>query len=259
MIKKIAFLVCAALLLCVSPGKSFADGANGAFNMDARVGLNAFRGLVEEHLAGVLNGLRALAATQDVMSGDWQRVKGPLGQFSKDAPNDAAMWFARPDGSYFTVAADLTSQNLKDREYFPSLMAGKDVNNSLVISKSTGERSVIIATPVIKDEQVVGALGASISVDKLAKLIDDKLLLPKDVIFYALDAHGQAALHREKSLMFQFPSDIGDDSLKAAVRKMLTEPEGVDRYTFKGTQRTVIFEKSPATGWVFAFGLSRAR
>jgi len=77
------------------------------------------------------------------------------------------------------------------------------------------------------------------------------------VIFYALDAQGRTALHSEESLMFQFPSDIGDDSLKAAVRTMLTEPAGTQRYTFRGSHRTVIFEKSPATGWVFALGMAQ--
>jgi hypothetical protein len=256
-ITKIALLLCAGLLL-LSPSRSFAGSADGAFKLDARIGLNAFQGVVEDHLAGALNGLKALAATQDVKSGDWERVKGPLGQLSGDLPSDAAMWFARPDGSYFTVAAGTIGETLKDRDYFPALMAGKDVNGSLVISKSTGERSVIVATPVVKDGQVIGALGATISVEKLAKLVNDTLRFPKDVIFYALDASGRTALHKDVTLMFQFPSDLGDESLKSAVRKMLAAPEGTDSYSFRGARRTVIFERSQVPDWVFVLGTTPA-
>jgi methyl-accepting chemotaxis protein len=257
-IRKISFLLCAGLFLVLSPSRSFAEGADGAFKLDGRIGLNALQGVVEDHLAGVLNSLRALAATQDVKSADWERVKGPLGQLSGDLPSDAAMWFARPDGSYFTVAAGPTGETLKDRDYFPALMTEKDVNGSLVISKSTGERSVIVATPVVKDGQVVGALGATISVEKLAKLVNDKLRLPKDVIFYALDASGRTALHKDATLMFQFPSDLGDESLKSAVGKMLAAPEGTDSYSFRGVRRTVIFERSQAPDWVFVLGIKSA-
>jgi hypothetical protein len=48
--------------------------------------------------------------------------------------------------------------NLFDRPYFPSLMAGQSVLGTLVISRSTGKRSVIIAEPVRVASLVIGAV-----------------------------------------------------------------------------------------------------
>jgi len=251
-----SLVLCTALSMGLSPSLSLAQQSNASFQLDGRLVLNSYEAMVEQHLTGVLNGLKALAATQDAMSGDWDRLKPPLEQFSRGVTTNVAIWFARPDGSYFTVEKDLTTRNIKDRHYFSELMQGKDVNGVLVISRSTGKRSVVVATPIVKDGRVSGVLGASISATKLAKLVNVEINIPDDVIFYALDANGLTALHKESSLIFQFPSDIGDASLKSAVQKMLSMPEGTVRYTFRGADRTVVFKKSKITGWVFALGVT---
>jgi hypothetical protein len=256
MIKKLFVVLCATLFMASPSAPSRAEGAGSAFALDAHITLNAYQGLVEEHLTGILYGLRALAATGDVQSADWDHIKGSLGQFSKDAPNDAVMWFAKPDGSYATVAMGPTDKNLKDRAYFSVLMAGKDVNDALVVSKTTGIGTVVVATPVVKDGKVIGALGASISLEKLAKLIDDTLGLPQDVVFYALSDKGQTALHRDTTHLLEFPSDLGEPTLKALVEKMLIQPEGTEEYDFKGAHKTAFFKKSTVTGWVFVLGFT---
>lgn len=226
--------------------------AQDNLTLDPRVGLNAYEALVEQRLAGAVDGLRTLAATDQVMSGDWDKIKGPLALFAKGAPDAAAVWFARPDGSYFTVEAGLTGQNLKDRPYFPGLMAGQEVAGDLVVSKATGKRSAIFAVPVRRDGQVIGALGASISMEKVAAAIDAAIGFPPTVAFYALDREGKIALHRESALLFEFAGQLEGPSLKAAVDEMLAKPEGTVHYDFRGAQRTAIFKKSAATGWVFA-------
>ena len=60
-----------------------------------------------------------------------------------------------------------------------------------------------------------------------------------------------SALHQDQQRMFQYPSEIGDDTLKAAVRIMLSSPRGQVAYHFAGTSRTAIFSQSDLTGWRF--------
>ena len=239
-------------LLLLAASQAGAAEAQDGFQLDPRAGLNAYEAVVEQALNCARNGLQTLATTENVMSGDWDRMKGPLAQLAKDVPISAAVWFARPDGSYFTVEIGLTNQNLRDRDYFPTLMAGKEVIGDLVVSKSTGKRSTIIAVPVSKDGHVIGALGISVALEKVATLVDDKIAFPETVMFYALDRHGQAALHRESTLLFEFPGQLESPSLKAAVEEMLSKPEGTARYEFRGVRRHVIFKRSTVTGWVYA-------
>src|SRR5262245_49537933 len=142
MLKKIPILLCASLLLLVAPRPLLAEGADAA-----QATLGAYRGMVEEHLAGVLNTIKALAATDEVQSADWDRMKGALMEIGSRMPDATTLWFANPDGSYYTVQKGATGLNMSDRAYFPPLMAGKDVNDSLVVGRSTGERQIIVGTP----------------------------------------------------------------------------------------------------------------
>lgn len=231
---------------------AFAAGSHEGFALDPRVSLNAYAALVEQEFEGAGNGLRVLAASENAVSGDWNRIKGPLAIFAKGTPTSAAVWFARPDSSYFTVETGLTDQNLRNRDYFPALMAGKEVIGALVVSKSTGKRSAIIAVPVQDGERVIGALGVSIAMEKVAAVVEDKIAFPSEVIFYALDSHGQIALHREATLLFEFAAQLGSPTLAEAVKVMLSKPEGVVHYEFQSIQRTAIFKGSNATGWIYA-------
>lgn len=244
------FLPFAVLSLVAS--YAFAAETTNSLVLDPRVGLNAYAALVEQEFASARNGLQTLASTEDAGSGDWDRIKGPLTQFAEGMPISSAVWFARPDGSYFTVEKGPADQNLSNRDYFPRLMAGKAVAGDLVIGKSTGARSTIIAVPVQKDGHVTGALGVSVAMEKVAALVDEKLDLPKNVMFYALDQHGQVALHRQPTLLFEFAQQLGSPSLAEAVKEMLTKPEGVVHYDFEGAPRQAIFKRSSATGWVYA-------
>jgi methyl-accepting chemotaxis protein len=183
-------------------------------------------------------------------------MRGPLAVLADGVKENAAVWFARPDGSYFTVEKGPTGESLGDRAYFPDLLAGRDVVGALVISKSTGRRSLIVASPVFVDGKVTGAVGVSLDAARLAASLDAAIRLPKDVVFYALDGQGRTALHRAGDLIFVFPSDVGSPTLSDAVKTMLSKPEGVVEYAYSGSNKTAVFERSELTGWVFVLGKS---
>ena len=221
------------------------------FVLNARVAVAAFAALAEAQLDSALVGARTLVATQGARSGDWDRIKGPLAAYAKAVPAAAAVWFARPDGSYYTVAQNLTDQNVADRGYFRGLMLGRSIEGTLVVSHSTGKKSVVIAVPIVVNGKTIGAIGVSIGVEKLAARLDRQLQLPSNVTFYAINGNGRTALHRDDALMFDYPTAQGSPSLAAAVKTMLTKPEGVVRYRFRGTERIAAFRHGPRTGWVF--------
>jgi hypothetical protein len=261
--KQMNVLKVLVLLLMLSVATAAAESASGADTIvggkarleDMRLLLNAFTALTEEHIEGTLRGLKILSVSEEVRSGDWNAMKGLLTEFGRSGINAAAVWYARTDGRYYTVENGLTDQNISDRSYFPRLLAGNDVVGDLVISKSTGERAAVIAVPVRKYKKIVGILGVSVSADAMSRMLQGKMALPEDMVFYALDAHGQASIHRESSRLFVFPSDLGSRTLKRAVKEMLSRKEGTVRYEFHG-EKTVVFKRSQMTDWVFAIGLS---
>lgn len=225
--------------------------------VDAQVALHSLRGLVELRLRDAAGALKLLAGANQVKSGDWNSMKPLLASLGDSGVLANAIWFVRPDGYYYTVENDYTGLNLSGRSYFPALMGGQSVLGTLVISLSTGKRSVIVAEPVFNQfQQVIGGIGVSYSVDQLSQEIDKQMQLPAQIVFYALDLSGQTALHRDPALMFEYPSDMGSPSLRSAVEEMLTKQSGTVTYVFREMRKTVFFERSSLLGWVFAVGFS---
>ena len=235
----------------------FWNGDGNDLQVDAHVALHSLRALTESRLGDVARMLRLLASTDQVKSGDWNTMEGILKSFGDTGILANAIWFVRPDGYYYTVEKGYTGLSLSDRSYFPGLMAGQSVLGTLVVSRSTGKRSVIIAEPVMGSQGLVGGVGVSYSVEQLSLEIDEQMGLPAGAVFYALDSSGQAALHRDPTLMFAYPSDMGEASLRAAVTEMLSKESGTVIYVFRNTRKTVLFERSSTLGWVFALGFSQ--
>jgi methyl-accepting chemotaxis protein len=208
--------------------------------------------MVEEHTEGILHSLRIVAASAQARSGKEGEYKPLLMRLSQDISTDATAWFVYPDGRYFaTEEAGMTDQNLKDRPYFPTLMGGKETFGDLVISKSTGHRSVIIAVPVSVDGKVIGAVGVSLRVRLLSELVDKHMALPATSYFYALERDTRIVLHRKAERMFQTPSDVGDEALGEEFKKVLKQDHGTFEYTLQGKKIASIYEFSPDLGWYF--------
>lgn len=246
-----------ALVLLAAPlVVGTAQAADQAPKLDARIALDAYRVAVEARLEGIRNAARGLAATEEARSGDWEQIKAPLAAMASGIGEAAAVWFALPDGHYWTVGHGLADGSLKDRRYFPDLMTGHEVVGTLVVSKSTGARALIVASPVMVDGKMAGAIGVSIDAAKLAAELDAAIRFPPDVVFYALDASGETALHRASELIFEFPSAQGSPTLSHAVDTMLSSAEGIVRYEYRGIARTAVFSRSSLTGWVFVLGVA---
>ena len=246
-----------ALVLLAAPlVVGTAQAADQAPKLDARIALDAYRVAVEARLEGVRNAARGLAATAEARSGEWAQIQSPLTAMASGMGEAAAVWYALPDGRYWTVGHGLVDSSLKDRGYFPSLLAGKEVVGALVISKSTGARALIVASPVMVDGKMAGAIGVSIDAAKLAAELDAAIRFPPEVVFYALDASGETALHRASELIFEFPSAQGSPTLSHAVDTMLSSADGVVHYEYRGIARTAVFSRSSLTGWVFVLGVA---
>jgi hypothetical protein len=250
MSKILSLLTAAIFLAFLSPLSVEAKNAN--LKLDPQAALNAYTGMVEEHFAGILRTAKILVLTDEAKSGKWESVKPLLDTFSKELPTDATAWYAMPDGSYYTTeSGKLTDQNIKDRAYFPRLLAAQDVSGDLVISKSTGHRSVIVASPVTLNGKIVAAIGVSVRVHLLSDLVSEQMKLPDNTYFYALDPNAKIVIHRYAERLFKNVNDVADESLGDAFRAVMGKDEGTFDYNLNGRKMTSIFLKSSALGWYF--------
>jgi len=215
--------------------------------------LSALTGLVDGNLIQVRHTLELLAQCPDVQSGEWEKMRGLVRAAAKSDLLQVT-WFAFPDGAYCTSEQGPVAQKINDRSYFPTLMAGQEVLGDLVISKSTGKKSIVAAVPVRRNGQVIGAVGASIFVDDLSRALNNTLKTPDDLVFYGLSPGGLTVFHLNPKLDFDDPRAQKSETLKKAAEKILAEKSGEVTYEYNQTTRRMFFTTSPLTGWRIVLG-----
>jgi hypothetical protein len=237
-------------------GRFTSAGAETGFTVDGMLALHAITACIDEQIRGVATVLQSIAASREAKSGKWERIRSLLDETEKQIV-PSVLWFARTDGSYYTVDKGLIDKNLKDRPYFPEVLGGEVSVGTLLVSRSTGENVTVVAVPIRDRGEVTGVLGASIYLGALNEKILDVLDLSENMIFYVLDDRGITALHFRPEFIFHDPTELESPSLASAVREILTNREGVLRYEFEGKPREVIYTTSSYTGWHFMLGMVR--
>jgi hypothetical protein len=219
--------------------------------------LSAFISYTDLRIRSVQRSVEILAATTETRSANWPQMKELLNGY-QESDEGLIVWYARPDGTYFTADKGVMDKTLADRAYFPDLMAGTKITGALVVSKATGQRSAIIAVPVEVNGKVVGAVGVSLFLDTLSEQLGTALNLGPGIDFFALAPDGLTTLHRKTDRHFLDPRELGSESLKIATTEMLAGTWGKTTYEFDNTIKRAIYGTSALTGWKFAiaFGIA---
>lgn len=257
MIRKQFVLPVLSLALAMSaPGQAQPAAENApTVETNARSILSAFMSYTDLRIQSVQRTVQILASTSEAKSGEWERMKDLLEGYQA-SDEGLIVWFARPDGTYYTAGQGLMEKKLNDRSYFPDLTKGRKVTGALVVSKATGQRSAIIAVPVTVGDQVIGAIGVSLFLDKLSDQISGALDLGPDVAFFALAPDGLTTLHRKTDRHFLDPRELGSETLKKAASEMLSGTSGKTTYEYDEVEKHAIYRTSPLTGWRFAIAFS---
>jgi methyl-accepting chemotaxis protein len=251
----ISMAVCLGLAGCGNAPRAREQG--GSFAVDGQIALHSFMALGDGHLQTLADLLQLLATRDDIQSGEWDRIRGPLSEVDPMAV-PAVLWFAEPGGTYWTVPQVHAAGNLSDRPYFPRVLRGETVIGALVVSRSTSRNTAVVAVPVRRDQRVIGVLGASVHLDSLGTILRKEMGgLGPDLRFFAIDSTPVGAIHSDSSLIFTDPLRIGDEGMRRAFTEMLQRNEGEVSYDFHGRRRTMLYRRSPVTGWWYAFGVIR--
>jgi hypothetical protein len=208
--------------------------------------LNTAAHYVDGIFMNTLASLQVIASTPEAKSGDWLGIKQYLRQVEAGLPG--AYFFVLPDGNYYSVARDYTNLNLSDRPYFKSLFSGNLVTGFPIHSRSSGKKSALMAVPVLVDDKVIGALGASVFLDDLHAKLNQDFALPPGYSWYVLNSDGVTMLHMNGDFIFMNALTQGSKSLRAAVTEALKRESGEMRYELGGV-RIAQYRKLPRMDW----------
>lgn len=251
MVKARVLLLLVPLLVLVASAGCTAAPAT----LDTERALSAFIQYTDLRIDSVRDSIEILAATREAKSGNWDTMKGLLAGYQRSAEG-LIVWYVRPDGTYYTVDRGLMDVSLTDRSYFAPLIGRRQtIIGELVVSKSTGQRSAVVAVPVIDGDTLVGAIGTSIFLEKLADQIDTMLNLGSVGSFFALAPNYLTVLHNKKEREFLDPRELGSETLKVATEKMIAETAGTTTYEYDNQLKKVRYRASELTNWRFAIAV----
>lgn len=215
----------------------------------ADLALTAMIAETDGRLKIVLRTFEVLVITPDVKTCDWKKIKPLLSTLETKEPGDW-MWYANPDGSYYTVVDGLTTANIKSRSYFPFVLGGNESVGTVVVSKTTGRNVAVVAVPVKENEAVTCILGASVYLDTLTDTLRSKV--PEPFVFYAIDREGKFAIHSDKGQISRDIETISPgSSFGKALRWIRTKESGTVMYDDGGIRYQATFRTSDLTGWRF--------
>lgn len=250
------FAAYALALLCALTVMPARAGGSSPFQIDASVGLSALVAVADGHFGALADALETVAGTPEARSLNWESVK-PLMRNVAAANVSGVTWYAKADGTYWTLASGLMPRTIADRAYFKRVLGGKTDIGELVTSRSTNRAVAVVAVPVFDaNQRVVAVAGSSVYLDDLSNRIASELGLAPPLIFWAVDGNGQIALHGDVSSIFMKPAEQSPQ-LARVMADMIAHDSGTDTYEFRGKMRTVIYRKSSLNGWRYGLGIVR--
>lgn len=225
-------------------------------NAQADLALDIMVAETDGHLTTILRPLEVIAVTTEAQSGEWQNIRPLLAMLEEKEP-DALLWYAFPNGTYYTVSDGLASASLKTRSYFPVVLAGNESVGIVVVSHATGKNAAVLAVPVRNQHAVTGVVGASVYLDTLTDTLRSKV--PGPFIFYAIDTESKFALHADKGQISRNVSTIGPEtSFGRAIGTIRSGNAGTVEYDDGGVHYLARFRSYPLTGWRFVVAWPQA-
>ncbi len=152
---------------------------------------------------------------------------------------------------------DGTTSNLADRDYIQKALQGETAVSDVLISKVTNEPVIMIAAPIRKNNQVVGAIIGRRDGNSLSELVSDTGY-GKNGYGYLINSKGTVIAHPEKDkVLNQFnpieesKKDASLSSLSKLFQTIVNKKDGVDLYSYQGKDLYAGYSAIKGTDWIF--------
>lgn len=154
-------------------------------------------------------------------------------------------------------------KDYNERAYFQAAMKGQSYVSEPLISKITGELTIIVAAPIWKDgmagSEVCGVIYIVPNPDFLNEIVNS-IHISKDSFAYMIDANGTIIAHTDTDKVKNMENTINnaqsDSSLKKLAsleEKMIKGESGFQTYRYKGKKKFLAYAPvNGSNGWSFA-------
>lgn len=198
--------------------------------------------------------LETIALIEDIRSMDW-KIQQPILQRQLKRTDFLDIAVVESNGTAHYSGG--STANLQDRDYVKKALDGESNVSDVIISKVTGETVLMYAAPIEKNGKVVGALLGRKNGNALSEITKDTGY-GEEGYAYMINRQGTVVAHPdEEKVMNQFnpiaevQKDEGLKSLATVFQKILTEKEGISKYSFEGKDLYTAYTPIEGTDWTF--------
>lgn len=190
--------------------------------------------------------LESIASTNDIKLYNIQNQKTLLQEINKKYPDFEAIFITDATGQQVSKSDDAELVSNSDRDYFKGAASKKKtVISDVVISKTNGKPSVIIAVPIFNlNHEFQGVLGGKVSLNGLEEM-RKQIAIGETGYAFVTDIQGQVLAHPDKS-MVEERRNISDI---APVKKALSGDVGTTEYDYNGDRVISSYTSVPDVGW----------
>jgi methyl-accepting chemotaxis protein len=140
------------------------------------------------------------------------------------------------------------SLNLAERDYFKKVLDKRQlvISNALK-STSTGKPIIVVAMPIIIDDQVAAVTVTTLNMERFTEKAIAPIKIGEEGYAYMTDSTGLMAADKNPDAVLSIK--LGDFDWG---KQILKQKNGSITYTFEGVEKLVNFRTEPSTGWVIA-------
>ena len=241
--------------------------AEGALENTAKIHFQEMAGLLGDDIENLLERewkqLEVIAKSEIIV--DPKKTEKEKLNFLNECwktTNYITMTYVQLDGNgKDTLGANV---NIKDRAYFKQAASGKAAVSDPVSSKTTGEKILVYAVPVIQNGKVVGVITALKQGDVLSDYVG-KIEIGESGRAYLLNGEGTVIAHYSKDVVNakensqeMAKSDPSLQSLAGVELKMIKKETGTDTYTYGGVKKYIGYAPVETTNWSVGIVMTEA-
>ena len=146
--------------------------------------------------------LEAIANTNDLKSYNIEEQKSIIKEINKEHDGFALIFITDTKGQQVARSDDKNQfDDMSDRDYFKKVSSDKKtIISDVLISKTTGKPSVVIAIPIFNEQgEYLGILGATLDLSTIEEMRSE-IAIGKTGYAFVTDSKGQILAHPDKTM-----------------------------------------------------------
>jgi len=208
--------------------------------------------IITEWLNGIKDKVEDFSQFEEVKSMNPAQQEAYLSQINNQ--NIESIIIAKPNGEGHVIGGG--NIDISERDYFQKVINTEETAISIPTkSKISGEYVLVITSPIMRNNSLVGTIGATVKSSHLQDLIND-MKINGFGFGWIIDENMRTVAHPDKEFIGNSDIFNGEDDLKEIAQNMVAGNIGTAVYTYGGEEKELAYSPIELTDWSVAMTAS---